>query len=394
MSKYVFLCMPAHGHLNPTLAVAQELVARGEEVIYYLPESFRATIEATGATFRGYEMSGGNFAASWNKNISFLALFPAILSLSRRLMPQILTWLDDDRPDYIFYENMSIWARIAMSKLHIPGIRFSPTYVSFKQSSQGEMQGLQKIKAAMVEIAGDLRDLCNDYGIPVIEPQELFTHNDQLNIVFLPRLFQPDGEAFDERFVFVGPSISPRHDATNFPLHQLKLGKVLYISLGTVFNNQAEFFNRCFAAFKDQPWQVVLSRGTRLDESALDPIPENFLVAPFVPQLAVLERAQIFVTHGGMNSTMESLYYGVPMVAVPQMPEQAMTARRVQELGLGIALSPEQLSSELLRDSVIRVAQDPSYRERVQEMQKAVHEAGGYKQAADAIIRFSRTQHE
>lgn len=55
MARYVFLSTPGYGHVNPTIAVVQELVAREETVIYYLPERFRATIEATGATFRGYQ---------------------------------------------------------------------------------------------------------------------------------------------------------------------------------------------------------------------------------------------------------------------------------------------------------------------------------------------------
>jgi MGT family glycosyltransferase len=91
-----------------------------------------------------------------------------------------------------------------------------------------------------------------------------------------------------------------------------------------------------------------------------------------------------------MNSTMESIAYGVPMVVIPQMPEQAVTARRVQELGLGVALEADEISPKMLRDAVIRVAEDPAFRERVREMQRLAREAGGYRRAAEAIIQFSR----
>lgn len=121
----------------------------------------------------------------------------------------------------------------------------------------------------------------------------------------------------------------------------------------------------------------------------LGPVPHNFLVSSYVPQLEILSRAHVFVTHGGMNSTMESLYYGVPMVAVPQMLEQALTARRITELGLGIALEKEAVNVTTLREAVERVANESTFRERVQNMQQITREAGGYQRGADAIMQFA-----
>jgi MGT family glycosyltransferase len=97
----------------------------------------------------------------------------------------------------------------------------------------------------------------------------MFTPAEALNIVTLPRPFQPDAEALDERYVFVGPSISPRSDSSGFPLDLLADKPTLYVSLGTVFNANPEFFDACFDAFADTDWQVVLSVGTRMDPIAL-----------------------------------------------------------------------------------------------------------------------------
>src|SRR5262249_40511123 len=160
--------------------------------------------------------------------------------------------------------------------------------------------------------------------VPPFDPQDIFMHAEPLTIVFIPKAFQPEGDTFDQRYIFVGPSILQRHENNNFPLDKLSNElPILYISLGTVFNNQPNFFKLCFEAFGKQPWQVVLSIGRYVDPTALGPIPDNFLVSSYVPQLEILPRTQVFVTHGGMNSTMESLYYGVPMVVIPQMIEQA-----------------------------------------------------------------------
>src|SRR5262249_10273098 len=128
------------------------------------------------------------------------------------------------------------------------------------------------------------------------------------NIVFMPRAFHPFGDTFDERFLFVGPSIKERPAAGDFPLEELDrgTGPILFISLGTVFNNWPEFFDMCFEAFAGTPWRVVLSTGERVDAEVLARAPSNFLARRHVPQLEVLKRAKAFVTHGGMNSTMEA----------------------------------------------------------------------------------------
>ncbi len=387
MSKYVFLCLTSHGHINPTLTVAQELVARGEEVIYYLPESFQATIARTGASFRGFQLT----ELPYRQQRSFMTFLEKILIYTFHLLPQILTWLDIDRPDCIVYENTCLWARAAVSKLQIPAVCFFTSYITHTRTTRPEHVEPKVIDALEGDVRRSLRRLCNDYNLPAIEPETVASHTEQLNIAFFPRAFQPDGETFDERFVFVGPSITPHPDNSDFPLHQIDPNRMLYISMGTIFNYRADFFNLCFAALKDLPWQVVLSYGTRLDSAALDPVPQNFLIAPHVPQLEVLARAQMFVTHGGMNSVMESFYYGVPMVIVPQIPEQVSTARRVQELGLGAALSPAGLDCQTVRDTVMRVAQDRTYHERLKKMQHIAHEAGGYKRAVRVLMHFSGT---
>jgi MGT family glycosyltransferase len=180
-----------------------------------------------------------------------------------------------------------------------------------------------------------------------------------------------------------------RYYSGDFSLERLNKRPLLYISLGTAFNNQVDFYQMCFDAFAQSGWQVVLSFGTHIDPAALKEPPTNFLIAPHVPQLEVLSRADLFISHGGMNSTMESLWFGVPLVVVPQMIEQEMNAHRVQELGLGLALDKETLTAEKLRAAVEQVAHDPSLYARVQAMQQEIRQAGGYQRAADAIICYT-----
>ena len=218
----------------------------------------------------------------------------------------------------------------------------------------------------------------------------LFTSFEEFNIMFIPPFFQPMVETFDDRFLFVGPSIQPRHQATDFPFEQLRNDQpLLYISLGTVANNQPDFYRLCFEAFGEQDWQVVLPTGKHIDVAQLAPVPTNFLLSTYVPQLDILPRTQVFVTHAGTNSVMESMYYGVPMVLIPQQPEQRLNAQRVSALEIGIGLDKDALTADTLRAAVEQIAQHTSYRAKAQALQQATRSAGGYQRATDAIIHYS-----
>jgi len=125
MTRYVFLPTPAYGHVNPTLAIAQELVRRGQEVTYYVPELFRETVQATGASVCCYDSdsrinSGGSIVPS---------MVPAMFSEeARHVLPQVLDSLRTDEPDIIIYEPLAIWPRIAVSVLQRPAIALRATF--------------------------------------------------------------------------------------------------------------------------------------------------------------------------------------------------------------------------------------------------------------------------
>ena len=194
--------------------------------------------------------------------------------------------------------------------------------------------------------------------------------------------------------MFIGPSVMPRNDQGDFPLEQLDGKPVLLISLGTTpLNQRPDFYKACFEAFRDTRWQVVMACGKGLEPSALGPVPSNILVRQRVPQLDVLQRARVFITHGGMNSTMESLWHGVPLAVFPQFGDQPLNASRVTELGMGITLTAQNaVDPKVLRDTVDRLDTDPRYRTRLSEFQRELREAGGHRRAADVLQRYVTTR--
>ncbi|MBV9453770.1 MAG: hypothetical protein JOZ19_06570 [Rubrobacter sp.] len=402
--------VPAYGHVNPTLPVVGELIARGEQVIYYLTEEFETQVRHTGASFRHIDGIQHRFkvppgfalglrANDLNLQQRMATFFLSMMTDSLRLIPRLIDRVRAEEADYIVYGSMCLWGRALAELLGLPAVALIPTYamnehsplrrqMSSRWSSilNGELSGAAA--RAMSEFQETSKDLHKRYGLSPIELTDLFVLEEELNIVTLPRQFQPDADAFDERYLFVGPCIAPRSDRSKFTLDQLSDRPLLYISLGTVFNTDPKFYAACFEAFANSDWHVVLSIGTNVNPSSIGRAPDNFVVGPHLPQLEILEKVDMFITHGGMNSTMEAIYYGVPMVVVPQQPEQAMTAARVAELGLGISLEPEQVTASTMCEAVNAVSGDTSYSRRVAHMQKAARDAGGYLRAAGAIQQF------
>ncbi len=321
MAKIAYIGIPAHGHTNPTLPVVQELVARGHEVLYYNAESFRAKVEPMGVEFRAYPEpvpSERELAEALNKFIN------AALILSRmgeRLTPFVLAEMARERPDLILYDSAAMAGYIAARTHGIPHICFLTHFVldgSQHAIDPGAMaRFLWSAIPHLPRLMSWKRRMRRQYGKGIAGG---ITEYGDLNIVFTSREFHPKNNFVDGRFRFVGPSIAtPDGD---FPFDELGDSRVVYISLGTINHLDVAFYRAAFKAFTDYPAQFILAAGKNTDIAQLGAIPTNFIVRPYVPQLAVLQRADAFITHGGMNSVHEGLYYGVPEVVVPHQFEQ------------------------------------------------------------------------
>jgi MGT family glycosyltransferase len=397
MATFAFFNSPAYGHVNPTLAVVKELTMRGQRVVYYLTEEFRSTIEATGAelqpvVIRPFE--GIPQSASGKGNMSIGTLPVRLRQMTEQLLPPVLENLRAEPPDFIVYDATSLWAIFASKILNIPAISLRANYAASDTATPMSPQRAHKFPFPMQDFIQSneaLEALSASYGIPPLNVRSMFAHAEPLNIVFLPRIFQPGGELFDESFVFVGPSISEQCDAQNsLFLKKIDGRPLLYISLGTIFNDGwRRFLDMCFSAFRDTEWQVLISLGKNASDVQLQDIPENFLIEDYVPQLEVLQRSRSFITHGGMNSTMEALYFGVPPIVVPQTVEQERTGQQVEKLGLGLQLDKETLTEEVLRNAVKQVTEDETFQPRLLSMQQEIQNAGGYRRAADEILAYA-----
>lgn len=384
---FLFVSVPASGHVNPTLALARELIDRGHSVSYAVgPEQFDA-VRATGAELvelptRMPEIAGlrtGPVDQHLRQMVEFF------LSDVRQCLPILLERFAENPPDAVCFDAMTVVGRMLADKLDVPAIALTPNFASNEEfdlrqslSAEHDMPGADGALAGIDEVTTELSE---EFGVPV--PPLFGGTPAELNLVFLPKEFQLRPETFDERFHFIGPLLGDRENQTYQPVDPRR--PLLFIALGTAFNDRPEFYRLCLQAFAGTHWQVAMSVGDRINLDALGEIPENFDVRSWFPQPAVLRHATAFVSHTGMNSTMESLHCGVPVVAVPQMPEQSANAARVEELGLGVKLDSETATATELRDAVQRVATDQRTRANLARMREVVATSGGSAAGADAL---------
>jgi MGT family glycosyltransferase len=395
VAKALFLSLPLHGHTNPSLPLVRELVRRGDDVIYYSAGTFAEKVAQTGALYRPYR---NEFLADLRQLPERLEqLSWLLMRTTDELLERELAAFRAERPDYLITDSVAPWGQWLGEVLRVPVVTSVSTFalnrrVLVSAASHGVRPKSAKLVLSKIRHISKAiwlgRRLSRRYGVKGPGITGLVFGRSALNIVYTSRLFQPFAETFDDRFAFVGPSM-PALDGVARSMDGAPA--LVYVSLGTLFNADATFFRACFEAFRDMDVRVIMSIGSNVSEASLGPAPPNFSVQAFVPQLDVLQRASVFVTHGGMNSVSESLYYGVPLVVIPQMGEQELVGRRVEQLGAGLYLAKAKATAATLRESVERVLGDERFRKQAAVVRESFLAAGGVTRAADAIMAFTRT---
>ena len=387
MSKIVFFCIPAHGHTNPTLGVVKELIARGHEVTYYSYEPFREKIESTGATFVACDA----FDAEQKLDPKDAVKVGKDLAFSTRLLVDTTLALNDSvckemerlQPDCIVADSMAVWGKAVALKMGIPFVSSTTTFAFNQHSAKILKQSIGELFGmifSMGKINKDIKRL-QDAGFPVKSVLDLIQNDENTEtVVYTSPQFQPCSETFNEKYAFVGPSVRPAENVIT-----KEREKLIYISLGTVMNDNVKFFKNCIKAMKDTDYQVIMSVGNLIDKKELGEIPENISVQEHVDQIAVLQQADVFLSHCGMNSVNESLYYEVPLVTYPQTSEQGGVATRVEMLGAGERLL--KANPESIRETIEKVMGDASYKESAKVISEGFKACSGAKGAADKIMQ-------
>lgn len=383
--------MPAYGHLNPMLGVAKELIKNGHEVIVYNIEEFRKIIEKSGATFRRLPLPIDKI----DLRILHNAVNIAELSLlaTELLVESMIREIKDEKPDCLLHDSLSLWGKIIGQYTQIPSVSLVPSMaINLKVivSNTGLINDYKYISLhplVFLRIVKRFREAYKKVGLNPPFITDIFSNSEKLNIVFTSRYFQPNQNSFNENYKFVGPIIYDRQEKQkNIILknHQ----SIIYVALGTVYNDKIGVYRNIIQVLKKVGHPSFVSIGKYLKKSDLGEIPSNVYVAPYLPQLELLRKSSLFISHCGMNSVNEGLYFGVPFLMIPIIQEQQINASRVEQLGAGIYHKNKHIVIPQFIKSINLLLSDSKYKQAADKVSKTLSSVGGAKEAAEHILNF------
>ncbi len=372
--KILFINLPYYGHVVPTIGLVQELIKRGCEVTYLMPFDWKDTIADSGAEFYGYK--NHRQLSEQIKNA---------YAAAERMIEEF---------DFVIYEQFFFIGKHLAEKYHKPVARVFTAPVTNKRlmeefiASKGPLSIFKHkwiARAFTKDIARNIPMKTDNWL------DEIIQNPPGLNLVYTLREYQPYEEEFpDEQYKFLGPSIYERKSC-GFDFVKSE-SPVVYISLGTVIKGAVSFFQNCIDAFRFENIDVIISVGQKFDVKKLKNIPSNVHIYKSVPQLDVLKMADVFVTHGGMNSVSEALVCGTPMVVIPFVSDQPVNARCIEKLGVGKKLEYSIANADSIKNVIFSVASDDNMKANLAKMQRLITEAPGNQGGAEVIIQYHNEQ--
>ena len=386
---------PGTGHLNPLVPLLRALEAAGADVLVataqsFLPEVGRAGLRAVPAGRDWRESSAattlpGFLEATAVEQIGFF------LELAAEAADDLTRLVHEHDADLVLRESTEFGGWVAALRTGRP---------------HAEAGIIAPIGAGLLTVlAGDgfarLLDRC---GLP--PDPELASLSDRLHLDPLPASFSPAW--LDPPASRVGYRRDAAYDGgADLPGWWAEVERsgrpLVYVTLGTVYNQAAEAFRRIVEGLRDLPVEVVVATGRDLDPAALGVLPANAHAAAYLPQATVLPQASVVVCHAGCGTLLDCLGAGVPVVALPLGADQPLNALRVAELGLGVSLADREvpgspamrtdlaaLDPVAVRAAVVRVLGDPAFARAVADLRAELGSALDVAAAAAAVLAAAR----
>ena len=411
MPHFGIICPPIPGHVNPLAAVGRALIRKGHQVTFIHVPDMAAKAAAEGLAFTA--IGAAEFPpGTLSESVSTLAALSGIKALrysvhtACRIARSILQdapaavqtckidalLVDQNEPagatvaEHLGIPFLSVCTSLPLNRE--PGI--PPPFVGwpFNGSLFGRIRNTLGLFAADRLIA-PIQTVLNEYrqrwNLPLVhQPDDTFSRRG--TIAQMPRELDFPRRSLQPEFHYLGPWFDDQSSSrVPFPFHRLDGRPLVYGSLGTLQSRDSHYFRTMAQACSDREVQLVLSLGSASQmQASLPDLPGDPIVVNFAPQLELLPRASVTITHAGMNTTVQSLYFGVPLVAIPLAHDQPAIAARVAAAGVGITIPPAQLSVIRLKAAIDSLlASGNPWRESAARMRIAIADAGGALRAVE-----------
>jgi MGT family glycosyltransferase len=381
MSRYLFVVPPLVGHINPTLAVAEQLARRGHQVAWAGHDGALGSLLVDGA--RIFRASDDDLDArlvrvrsDWRelKGVAALKFFwqEFVIPLGRAMLPGVDGAISSFRPDVVVCDQQTIAGPVAARRAGLPWVTSATTSAEVARS----LRDLPKVEEWVHRLQVDFQ---RDAGI---DDAVDLRFSERLVLCFSTRELVGSGIAFPGHYVFTGPAITARPPSPHFPWDRLDPDRRrVLVSLGSL-NAEAgrRFFGLATEALGDLAQLIMVA-----PDGMVDAPPAGSIVCRWVPQLDLLPHLDAVVSHAGHNTVVEALAHGLPQVVAPIRDDQPVVAQQIEAAGAAIRVRFTRLRAPELRTAVATVLDDPSYRRAAERIQESFARAGGAATAADHL---------
>ena len=417
MATIGILVPASPGHLNPMNSLGRELARRGHRVVVAnIPEA-EAAVLASGLEFLpiGRDDYPAGTLGAMNARLGGLRGWAAVrytLEIMGRFNEMVLR----DAPDafrsvgvdlLLVDQGVPVGTTVA-DHLAVPSVTVANALMFNiewdvppwstpwlpSRSVVARARNYLLFSASKLLIASLIRSVNERraaWGLPP-RPDPIDWFSPMAEVCQQPAEFEFPRRRLPPHFHFTGPFQDPKARApVPFPFEALDGRPLVYASMGTLQNRLLWIFRAIAGACDGLGVQLVISLGGSAEPSVLGPLPGSPLVVRAAPQLELLDRARLTITHAGMNTTLESLARGVPMVAIPITNDQPGVAARIAWSGTGLVVPPSRANARTLRKAITRVLAEPSFTAQAARLRDAIARAGGVSKAADVVERLLET---
>jgi MGT family glycosyltransferase len=274
-----------------------------------------------------------------------------------------------------------------------PACIFSWPYENTPEAFAKNIEGLKKIGGYFAQILAAARPYAEKVGLQIDWNNPSATNSKLAVITQTPKEFDFPISNWPPQFHYAGPFHDHEgREQVPFPWEKLTGKPLIYASLGTLVNGLDHVYKIILETVGKLPEiQVVLSAGKNVKPEDLGSVPSNTILVRSAPQIELLKRATLCITHAGLNTTLEALGQGVPMVAIPIGYDQPGVAARIAYHGVGEFVEVGDLTAERLSDLIQRVQANPNYRDKARYFQRVIARTHGLDLAANVIERAFKT---
>jgi zeaxanthin glucosyltransferase len=410
MARLGAFCFAATGHINPMTALARRLQARGHEVILFGIRDIEARVRAAGVGFcpiggddyplgtldgldhalaekKGLETF--RFTVDRVKNTALMILRDGPLAVRRAGIDALLVDEADMGGTVAEYLGLP-FVSIAFFPPLIQGDLIPPFCFGWKGGQDRLSRFRNRLGMRFLSrLASPIYTAVNAQRVawglkPLMHAADALSPLAQ--ITQLPAALEFEVKEAPPLLHYTGPFVDARQRApVDFPWHRLDGRPLIYASLGTLQNAAQDIFRTIAQACAGLDAQLVISLGGGLAPEALGSLPDDLLVVLYAPQLEIVKRAAAVITHAGLNTTLESLAEGVPLICIPLGNDQPGVAARVAAHQAGIVLPPRKLTVERLRAAIVAVLSEEMYRAAARRLQIAMQQIDALEQASNII---------